>query len=240
MAKLQESSKQKQMELLVVPIINVSKSMKGEKISSVNEAMSNFASQLLAIEENEINVLIAPLVFSSKAQWIKLNDNNPVRPADFIWEDISADDEEANLGSAYELLYEKLQTKENGGWMQYKDKGLCPIILLISDNSVSHSANWQKSYEHISGLFWFQWALRFVIKIESNDALESFVKCRENIYDVHHLRHDVGCFVHPIVCSYDRYCDDEPHYENEPVTPQSNEDDTKPIEPIDFEDLFLE
>ena len=189
MAKLQESSKREQKELLVVPIIDTSESMSGESITAVNKAMSELPAQLADIEKSEdFDVLVAPIAFSNGAKWLGLLNGKPCKASDFVWNDVEATGG-ADMGSAFSLLNEKLTIIDKGGWIDGR-KGLRPIILLISNGKPTDE--WLTPLNELRKRGWFKAALKFAFAVGADadkTALEEFTQTEENIYDIEILNH---------------------------------------------------
>lgn len=188
-----------QKQILVVPIIDGSGSMREcGNIGKVNEAMREVAPQLVEIEkENKVEILLAPILFNNGARWVGLPANEPVRAGQFTWSNVEASGG-TDLGSAYELLRQKLTRRENGGWMEGR-KGLRPILLLISDGAPN--MGWERPFEELSRRGWFKVAMRYAIAVEgaSLDVLEKFTGNSETIYDTETLRTDLGSLIQAIV-----------------------------------------
>ena len=188
-----------QKQILVVPIIDGSGSMREHgNIGKVNEAMKEVAPQLVEIEqENNVEILLAPILFNNGARWVGLPNNEPVRAGQFIWNNVEAAGG-TDLGSAYRLLREKLTRRENGGWLEGR-KGLRPILLLISDGAPN--LGWEPSFDELSKRGWFKVSMRYAIAVEGavHDVLEKFTGTNETIYDTETLRTDLGSLIQAIV-----------------------------------------
>lgn len=200
MSDLENLPGKAQKQLFVIPIIDRSGSMSSHgNIGKVNDAMKEVAPQLATIEnDNEVEILMAPISFANGAQWFGLNsENKPVRPADFSWKDLVASGG-TDLGAAYNLLHSKLTRTENGGWMEGR-KGLRPIILLITDGEPTDE--WKAPLAKLGKRGWFKVASKFAIAVEgaNMDVLEAFTGNKEAIYDTDTLRTDLASLVKAIV-----------------------------------------
>ncbi len=188
-----------QKEILVVPIIDASGSMSDYgNITKVNEAMATVPAQLKQIEQKEhVKVVLAPLAFSNEAKWLGLQGGSPVYVDQFVWRDLSASGG-TNLGDAYTKLWEKLTTKEQGGWMDGR-KGLKPILLLISDGAPN--PGWERPFEKLKERGWFSTSIRYAIKVESarEDVLLAFTENKEAIYDISTLRDKLSSLIVKII-----------------------------------------
>ena len=182
-------------QILVIPIIDASGGMAGEKIARINEAMHEMAPQLVDIEQDDnVEILLAPIVFNNCARWMV---NEPVRPGNFNWYDVQASGG-ADLGAAYYLLMEKLTTRRNGGWINAR-KSLRPVLLLISDGKPS--MGWESNLDELKKRRWFKVAMRYAIAVEgaSLPVLEAFTGTSETIYDIETLRVDLAVLVRPFI-----------------------------------------
>ena len=189
-----------QKQILVVPIIDSSKSMEEKgNIGKVNEAMREMAPQLVAIENaNNVDILLAPIIFNNGASWVGLDSNgNPQKADSFNWFDVTASGG-TDMGVAFGLLTQKLTTKENGGWLDGR-KGLRPILLLISDGAPTDM--WEMPLKMLSRRGWFKVAMKFAIAVEDANisVLEKFTGNNETIYNTDSLRTDLASLVKVII-----------------------------------------
>ena len=183
-----------QKQILVIPIIDASGGMAGEKIARINEAMREMVFQLVDIEQNDnVEILLAPIVFNNGARWMV---NEPVRPGNFNWYDVQASGG-ADLGAAYYLLIEKLRRRENGGWINARER-FRPILLLISDGKPS--MGWESNLDELKKRGWFKVALRYAIAIEEANlpVLEAFTGTSEAIFDIETFCSDLQWIVQPV------------------------------------------
>ena len=187
-----------QQQILVVPIIDASGSMTANgNIGKVNEAMREMAPQLVDIENaNNVEIMLAPIIFNNGARWVGLLNNEPVRPSNFNWCDVQASGG-TDLGSAYGLLREKLTRKENGGWLDGR-KGLRPILLLISDGEPN--MGWEANFGELKKRGWFKVAMRYAIAVEgaSLPVLEAFTGTSEAVFDIETFCSDLQWIVQPV------------------------------------------
>ena len=202
MAKIEELSGVAQSEVIVIPIIDVSGSMCGEKIGKVNDAMAEVPAQLASINDESIDskLLIAPMEFSSGARWFALKYNQPAEVESFRWIDMKASGL-TDLGEAFKLLTEKLTTEEKGGWMKGRG-GAAPVLILISDGGPTD--DYQSQLKILKQRGWFNAALKFAVAV-GDDAdkavLAEFTGNVEAVIDTEVIRTDLASIVKAVIVS---------------------------------------
>lgn len=191
-----------QSKILIIPIIDVSGSMTGERIAAVNEAMFEVPQQLSDISQELLDCAfyIAPMKFSTEAEWFGLTDGQPTPVEKFSWVPLTTAGL-TNLGAAFDLLYPKLTTTELDGWME---RGGCvPIIILISDGEPTDA--WRTSLYKLKNKTWFRYALKFAVAVGEDagrEALASFTGTYEALIDTEVVRKDLATLVKKVViCS---------------------------------------
>lgn len=192
-----------QSEVIVIPIIDVSDSMCGEKIGKMNEIMEEMPRQLAEINKEyiESRFLIAPMEFSSGAHW--LTNGQPVEVESFRWIDMKASGRN-DLGAAFKLLVEKLTIKEKGGWMNSRP-AVAPIIILFSSGFPSD--NYQKSLTELKKNTWFKAALKFAVALgdgADKDVLLEFTGNWEAVIDTEVIRNDLASIVKMVIIDDDK------------------------------------
>ncbi len=190
-----------QTEVIVIPIIDVSGSMNGERIASVNDAMAEVPAQLADINDESIDskLLIAPMEFSSGARWFALKNNQPAEVESFRWIDMKANGL-TDMGAAFKLLTEKLTTEEKGGWMKGRG-GAAPVLILISDGAPTD--DYQTQLKELKKRGWFNAALKFAVAVEGADknVLAEFTGNLEAVIDTATIRNDLASIVKAVVVS---------------------------------------
>ena len=201
MAELENLGGVTENEIIVIPIIDVSGSMCGERIGQVNEAMAEVPAQLADINENSIDakLLIAPMEFSSGARWFSLKNNQPAEVESFRWIDMKANGL-TDLGAAFKLLNEKLTSVKKGGWMN-EHGGLAPVLILISDGGPTD--DYQTQLNALKNRAWFKAATKFAVAVEGADesVLAEFTGNSEAVIDTTVIRNDLASIVKAVVVS---------------------------------------
>lgn len=199
MANIEKLEGLAQSEIVVIPIIDVSGSMSGERIASVNDAMQDVPEELKDINEslNETKLLIAPMEFSSGARWFALQNNQPAEVESFRWIDMRANGL-TDLGAAFKLLNDKLTVTEKGGWMQGRG-GVAPVIILISDGDPTD--DYQPELEKLKKRGWFKAALKFAVAVEgaNMNVLAEFTGNSEAVIDTTVIKNDLASIIKTVV-----------------------------------------
>lgn len=171
---MEKIAKQK---LNVILLIDCSKSMQGERISQVNDALRDIRKHLVDMqgENTNIDFYLSVITFSNDARF--LNGDRAKAVDEFSFQDLKGGGW-SNLHLAYEKLAEILQKEAKGGIMP-DFGGVAPIILLLTDG---HPTKYPLKEEMaaLKKLPWFKVALKYGVAIELDDArtdkvLEDFV-----------------------------------------------------------------
>ena len=172
-------------------MVDVSGSMSGEKIGTVNSTMYGMLPAIrdISMKNTDTLIKIAVLTFSSETRWMTQEDLKiPTDVMDFMWEDLNALGITV-FGKACLELNNKLSHNEFMGDIP----GSCaPVIILLSDGEPV-----DEYYADLAGLQrndWYRNATKAAIAI-GNDVdfkvLEEFTGNRDNVvhvYDVNDLR----------------------------------------------------
>jgi uncharacterized protein YegL len=156
-------SKQK---LNVILVVDTSKSMGGERIKQVNNAICDISKYLRTLQTDNVNVdfYLSVLCFGTYAYWHM--DQKCVSVNDYKHVPITTRGQ-TNLHLAYKSLNEVL-VKESAGGMMPDFGGVAPIILLLSDGHPS-KGNISEEIESLRTKPWFKVALKYGIAIELDD-----------------------------------------------------------------------
>lgn len=201
MAELEMLGGVAQTEVIVIPIIDVSGSMHGARIDSVNQAMREVPAQLADINDESIDakLLIAPIEYSTGARWFALENDMPAEVESFTWVDLKTKGS-TDFGAALDLLTEKLTTVENGGWMKGRG-GAAPVLILISDGRPTDS--YKNKLKELKKRGWFDAALKFAVAVEGADIsiLSEFTGHSEAIIDTTTIKNDLSSIVKAVIVS---------------------------------------
>ncbi len=152
--------------LNVILIVDTSKSMGGNRIQQVNNAISDIKYKLIDMQNENANVdfYVTIITFSTEAHLY--NNDKMKNVEDLNFQPIKTGGQ-TNLHLAYIELKDLLDKEKRGGIMP-DFGGVAPIILLLTDG---HPGKWPMTDEMnaLRQLPWFNVAIRYGIAIELND-----------------------------------------------------------------------
>ena len=186
--------------LNVILLVDASKSMQGERIKQVNQAIDDIHKYLIELQDENSNVdfYITIIPFSTESTFYK--NERCVNVNDFSFDGIKVGGW-SNLHLAYMNLSEILHKEAKGGIMP-DFGGVAPIILLITDGHPTGN-EYKKELENVNKSAWFRSALRYGIAIELKDkrtleVLHDFVKDNGDVitcYDAKMLKNIIKIIV---------------------------------------------
>lgn len=150
-------------------LIDVSGSMKGTKIGSLNSTMEELLPSLIGVGEASTDVKIAIMKFSTDVEWAT---PEPVRIEEYqYWNRLEAEGL-TFMGDAFLELSRKLS---RGSFLNSPSISFAPVIFLLSDGSPND--DWKKGLETLKQNKWFQHGLKIALGIGSKvnmDVLRAF------------------------------------------------------------------
>lgn len=150
-------------------LIDVSGSMKGTKIGSLNGTMEELLPSLIGVGEASTDVKIAIMKFSTDVQWVT---PEPVRIEEYqYWNRLEAEGL-TFMGDAFLELSRKLS---RSSFLNSPSISFAPVIFLLSDGSPND--DWKKGLETLKQNKWFKHALKIALGIGSKvnmDVLRAF------------------------------------------------------------------
>ena len=150
-------------------LIDVSGSMKGTKIGSLNGTMEELLPSLIGVGEASTDVKIAIMKFSTDVEWVTLE---PVRIEEYqYWNRLEAEGL-TFMGDAFLELSKKLS---RSSFLNSPSISFAPVIFLLSDGSPND--DWKKGLETLKQNKWFQHGLKIALGIGSKvnmDVLRAF------------------------------------------------------------------
>ncbi len=164
-------------KLNVIILVDCSKSMQGERIAQVNNALRDIKMHLVNLQDENANVdfYLTVIPFSTNADF--LNGDRCKAVQEFQFKDLKGGGW-SNLHLGYQKLEEVLK-KENKGGIMPDFGGVAPIILLMTDG---HPTKYplKEEMDRLKKLPWYRVALKYGIAIELKDerthkVLEAFV-----------------------------------------------------------------
>lgn len=150
-------------------LIDVSGSMKGTKIGSLNGTMEELLPSLIGVGEASTDVKIAVMKFSTDVEWIT---PEPVRIEEYqYWNRLEAEGL-TFMGDAFLELSRKLSRST---FLSSPSLSFAPVIFLLSDGSPND--DWKKGLDTLRQNKWFQHGLKIALGIGSKvnmDVLREF------------------------------------------------------------------
>ena len=150
-------------------LIDVSGSMKGTKIGSLNGTMEELLPSLIGVGEASTDVKIAIMKFSTDVEWVT---PEPVRIEEYqYWNRLEAEGL-TFMGDAFLELSKKLS---RSSFLNSPSISFAPVIFLVSDGSPND--DWKKGLETLKQNKWFQHGLKIALGIGSKvnmDVLRAF------------------------------------------------------------------
>ena len=150
-------------------LIDVSGSMKGTKIGSLNSTMEELLPSLIGVGEASTDVRIAVMKFSTQVEWVT---PEPVRIEEYqFWNRLDAEGL-TFMGDAFLELSRKLS---RSSFLSSPSLSYAPVIFLLSDGSPND--DWKKGLETLRQNKWFQHGLKIALGIGSQvnmDVLREF------------------------------------------------------------------
>ena len=153
-------------KLNVVVMVDCSKSMQGERIAQVNNALRDIKTHLINMQDENSNVDFYMTVITFSTEAFYLNGDRCKAVEDFNFKDIKGGGW-SNLHLAYQKLEEILKKESKGGIMP-DFGGVAPIILLMTDG---HPTKFPLTEEMaaLKKLPWYKVALKYGIAIALKD-----------------------------------------------------------------------
>ena len=150
-------------------LIDVSGSMKGTKIGSLNSTMEELLPSLIGVGEASTDVKIAVMKFSTQVEWVT---PEPVRIEEYqFWNRLEAEGL-TFMGDAFLELSRKLSRST---FLNSPSLSFAPVIFLLSDGSPND--DWKKGLAALQQNKWFQHGLKIALGIGSEvnmDVLKEF------------------------------------------------------------------
>ena len=153
-------------KLNVIVLVDCSKSMQGERIAQVNNALRDIKTHLINMQDENSNVDFYMTVITFSTEAFYLNGDRCKAVEDFNFKDIKGGGW-SNLHLAYQKLEEILKKESKGGIMP-DFGGVAPIILLMTDG---HPTKFPLTEEMaaLKKLPWYKVALKYGIAIALKD-----------------------------------------------------------------------
>lgn len=184
MPNIKETAEVARKVLPIIYVLDTSGSMTGDRIASVNEAMSETMEVLKDVSEKnpDAEIKVGVLSFSSGAEWVT---NGLVFMDDFFWNDLKAGGV-TDFGSALNELNNKLSRSE----FLVSETGFCvPVIMFMSDGQPTD--NYEKALSNIlANNKWFKYATKIGLAVGEDadkDVLAKIVGNSEAVISINDL-----------------------------------------------------
>lgn len=143
-------------EQVLFYIVDASRSMRGNKIRTVNRIMRETIPEIRGIGGSDTELKIAVMRFSNGCEWMY---DSPVSVEEFVWHDIEPGGW-TNLGAACRELNSKLSRQE---FMRSPHLSYAPVIFLLSDGGPTD--DYQKAVYELGSNKWFKHSLKIAVAI---------------------------------------------------------------------------
>lgn len=164
-------------------LIDVSGSMRGQRIAQVNYALENIFKELRKRDELNSTIKIGIMEFADEAKWIT---EQPVPLEDYVFTQINTQPWVTNYGKAFSLLNEKLRRE---GFLDPRmGEYFAPLILFITDGEPVDVTEYPEDLQKLKGNGWFKKSSKYAIAVgeeakneEIGLLLSEFTGVRENV-----------------------------------------------------------
>ena len=172
--------------MVVFFVIDISGSMRGARIGSVNDAIRNLIPELKKRERSNTTaeIRVAILEFSTRATWRTLS---PEPVATYQYRDIENVGGGTNYGAAFAALNEKLSRQQ---FLNSTAGAYTPLIIFMTDGKPSDMGLYHEELVKLKRNKWFQYATRVGIAIEEGalsseckSVLLEFTENGQNVYE---------------------------------------------------------
>jgi uncharacterized protein YegL len=152
-------------ELKIYWLVDISGSMVGEKIATVNRAIRAVIPELQdSSDENpEVQMNVRAMKFSNGAQW----HTNETKIADFKWHDLDVEGV-TDTGAAMKLMAKELTSEKMG------QRAIPPVLILMSDGEATD--DYDGGLNELLGQKWATKSVRLAIAIGSDANVGELAK----------------------------------------------------------------
>ena len=152
-------------ELKIYWLVDISGSMAGDKIATVNRSIRAVIPELIdASDENpEIQMYVRAMKFGSGAQW----HTNETKIKDFKWYDLSVSGV-TDMGAALKLMAEELTPD------RMAKRAIPPVLILMSDGEATD--DYEGGLQALLGQKWARKSVRIAIAIGSDANTDELAK----------------------------------------------------------------
>ena len=153
-------------ELKIFWLVDISGSMQGDKIATVNRAIKAVIPELKdASEENpEIQMYVQAMKFGSGAYW---HNTSAIKIEEYKWSDLTVGGV-TDMGGALRLMAQELTPEKMG------QRAIPPVLILMSDGEATD--DYDGGLKELLGQKWAQKSVRIAIAIGHDANTEELIK----------------------------------------------------------------
>ncbi len=179
----QSTMAQNRQILTILFMIDVSGSMRGQRIAQVNYALENIFKELKRKDMPEAQIKIGIMEFSDEAKWVT---PQPVLLEDYVYTQVEAQPWVTSYTCAFDKLDEVLRRSRfmNPSLGEY----FAPLILFVTDGEPVDLDEFPKAIDRLNHNGWFLKSAKYAIAVgeeakneEIGRILASFTGMRENV-----------------------------------------------------------
>lgn len=152
-------------------VIDVSGSMRGQRMGMVNYALENIFKELKSRDEVNTVIKVGVMEFAEEAAWVT---PSPVLLDDFVFTRIEAQPRLTSFGPAFDLLEEKLSRKA------FMDPRLgtyfAPVILFVTDGEPADVSEWPAALGRLKKNEWFRQSAKYAIAVGEEARTEGVLR----------------------------------------------------------------
>lgn len=150
-------------------LIDVSSSMKGKRIETMNQVMRDVLPELIGVGESNTEVRVAVMAFGSGFEWIT---PEPIIIEEYQrWRELEADGV-TDLGAAFLELNQKMSRKV---FLQSPSLSYAPVVFLITDGCPTD--NYKAGLAVLRQNNWFKYGIKIALALGNGvdmEVLEEF------------------------------------------------------------------
>ncbi len=157
--------------LNLIFVIDVSGSMRGQRIAMVNNAMENIIKELRKRDELQAVIKLSILEFSETASWMTAQ---PMPVQHYVFNQIEAKPWLTNYGPAFQALNEKLSRKAfmNPAMGEY----FAPLILFVTDGEPTDVDTFPQALAALNNNGWFRKSSKYAIAVGEEARSEDVIR----------------------------------------------------------------
>lgn len=163
--------------LVMIIVVDVSGSMDGSKIGSVNTCLEELLPELANVGEADCEIKVAILTFSEGCQWLT---PMPMLPEQFQFKELVTD----SVTNFSVMCRELNKRMSRSDLLNSPGASYAPIMILMSDGEPTDPEAYPAALNELKKNKWYQTASKYAIPIGAQadiDALAAFVGNKEAV-----------------------------------------------------------